>query len=454
MDEAINEIVRIEVSADQMSATVTFDGPLNGGEPLSRAQLVKEIEKSGIKKGIDKKVLGEILSDRQPGKKYLLAAGLKPGAGKNGEIILNFDASKQGFKPVTLADGSVDFKNLDNITMTKKGELVATMVEPRSGKDGYDVYGEVLPGKEGKPVALPKGKGTAVSEDGTQLLADVDGRIIYAEGKVSISDVYEIKGDVGPATGNITFNGSVVVRGNVQTDFTIRATGNVEVYGIVEGAEIYAGGNVLATNGISGINKGMVQASGNVTCKSIQNATLDIKGDIFTEAIMHSNVKSMGKVEIGGQKGLLVGGTVKCHNGVSAKVVGSSMGTKTKVHIGGDNDYLTEYNGFLAEHQKISAEYQENLMHLESMMKRRKRQEQDGEMSESVRNSLLNTINTTNQMKSYIPIIFLHIGSNSTDEMEMAFMYNPATDEENVKTRILSQTLNCLRSRSYLIKIG
>ena len=400
--EKINESVRIEVSEDRMSAVIIFDGPQNEGAELPRAQLIKEIEKSGIKKGIDKKILGEILSGREPGKKYLLAAGMKPSVGKNGEIILNFDVSKQGFKPITLSDGSVDFKNLDNITMAKQGELVAKMIEPRIGADGYDVYGEVLPGKEGKPVVLPRGRGTVISEDGTQLLAEVDGRIIYAEGKVSISDMYEIKGDVGPATGNITFNGSVVVRGNVQTEFVIRATGNVEVYGIIEGAEVYAGGNVLATNGISGVNKGIVQASGNVTSKSIQNATLDVKGDIFAEAIMHSNIKSTGKVEIGGQKGLLVGGELKCHNGVLAKVVGSSMGTKTRVHIGGDNDYVAEYNRYLAEHQKITIEFQENLHHLETMMKRRKRQEDSQEMSESVRNSLLNTINNTNQMKAQL----------------------------------------------------
>lgn len=398
---AINERISIKLVDDNMRAVVTFEPAGPGGEALTREQIIKAIEKSGIKKGIDKKVLGQMLSAHKSEDTYILAMGLQPGAGRDGKVNLSFDPSKQGFKPVILPDGSADMKNLDSMTLVEKWDVVADLIEPQTGTDGYDVLGKVLPGTAGKPVVLPKGKGTIISEDGTQLLADTHGRIIYTEGKVNISDVHEIKGDVGPATGNITFNGTVVVRGNVQTDFTIRATGDVEVHGVIEGAEIYAGGNVLATHGISGVEQGVVQANGNLTCKSIQNANLEIKGDVFAEVIMHSELKVKGKVEVGGQKGLLVGGTLKSRQGVVAKVVGSRMGTKTRIHIGGDNDYLSQYNEYLSEHKKVSLEYQENLVHLENMMKQRKAQEAGGRaVSEKIRNSLLNTINNTNQLKS------------------------------------------------------
>ena len=406
--ESINERIIIEITENKMNAFVMFEAPINSGRELTRNEIIKEIEKNQIKKGLDKRVLAEILSKRAYGKKYLLAAGMKAGIGKNGEVITNFDISKQSFKPVLKQDGTVDFKNLDNITLAKKGEVIAELVPPTKGEDGYNVPGEVLEGKEGKPTPMPKGKGTVLSEDGTKLLAETDGRIIYAEGKISISEVYEIKGDVGNATGNINFNGSVVVRGNVTTDFSVRATGNIEVFGIVEGAEMYAGGNILVSNGISGVNKAIVQANGNITSKSIQNATIDAKGDVFAEAIMHSNVKSMGKVEIGGQKGLLVGGKIQCHNGILAKVIGSYMGTKTEIHIGGDSDFLGEYNDYLNEYNEIKVKYKENIEHLELMMKKRKK-EQSGETSENVRNSLLNTINTTNEMKTQMDALKLKI---------------------------------------------
>ena len=53
--------------------------------------------------------------------------------------------------------------------------------------------------------------------------------------------VLEISGDVGPATGNINFVGSMV-KGNVKSGFVITADGDVEVYGIVEAAKVEAGG--------------------------------------------------------------------------------------------------------------------------------------------------------------------------------------------------------------------
>ena len=397
--DSIKERITIEITENLMSAFVTFEAPFNDGDQLTRNEIIKEIEKYQIKKGINKSVLAEILSKRAYGKKYLLAAGLKAGMGKNGEVVTNFDISKQSFKPVLKQDGTVDYKNLDNITLAKKGEVIAELIPPTKGEDGYNVNGEVLEGKEGKPVQMPKGKGTSVSEDGRNLLAEIDGRIIYADGKISISEVYEIRGDVGPATGNINFNGSVIVRGNVTTDFSIHATGNIEVFGIVEGAEMYAGGNILVSNGISGVTKAIINANGNITSKSIQNATLEAKGDIFSEAIMHSTIKSYGRVEIGGSKGLLVGGKVQCYNGLHAKVVGSYMGTKTEIHIGGDSDYLSEYNEMLNEHSKINTKYKENIEHLDKMMKKRKK---DQESEANVNNSLLNTINTTNSMKAQL----------------------------------------------------
>ena len=412
MDDAnkVTEKIMVEVSSDQMSAFVTFEGPQNGGDKLGRNEIIKELEKFHIKKGIDKMVLAEVFSSsKMYGKKYLLASGKRAGTGKNGEVNLKFDVSNQGLKPVMKEDGTVDYKNLDNITLAKAGEVIAELVLPTKGEDGYTVQGEVIEGKEGKAVQLMRGKGTMISEDGMQLLAENNGRIIYADGKISISDVYEIKGDVGSATGNINFNGSVVVRGNVTTDFSIRATGNIEVFGIIEGAEIYAGGNVLVSKGISGVNKGLIQANGNVTSKSIQNAIIEAKGDVFAEAIMHSQVKTMGKIEVGGTKGLLVGGKIQCHNGVYAKVIGSPMGTKTEIHIGGDSNYLEEYNSTIAELHKLEENYKENLLHLDKMVQRRKKDERQGQENElskasalHARNSLLNTINTTNTMKEHI----------------------------------------------------
>jgi len=393
---SVNEKITVEITPDKMYAYVIFDAPVQEGRRLTHQEIIKEIERHNIKKGLNKKTLATILQDRQAGHRYLLASGLEAKVGEAGKVVPTFDISKQSFKPILQNDGTVDYKNLDNVTLTKAGEVIAELIPPSVGDDGYNIPGDVLPGKEGKAVLLPKGKGTRVSEDGMQLIAETNGRIIYVDGKITVSDLYEVSEDVGPGTGNINFNGSVVVRGNIVTGFSVKATGNVEVFGVVEGAEVFSGGNILISKGVAGLDKAFLQASGNITCKIIQNATVEARGDIFAEAIMHSKAKAQGRIEISGKKGLLVGGRTHAVSGIKAKTIGSYMGTKTDVHIGGDTDYLAEYNLKLSEYTKTKTLYEENLQYLDAMLK----QKEAGVNMAGMRNSLLNTINTTKTLKS------------------------------------------------------
>ena len=71
--------------------------------------------------------------------------------------------------------------------------------------------------------------------------------------------------NVDNSTGNLRFNGDVVVKGFVQEGFEIHSTGNVRIEGSVEGASIYADGSILLVNGINGMGRGILQAGKEVT---------------------------------------------------------------------------------------------------------------------------------------------------------------------------------------------
>lgn len=51
---------------------------------------------------------------------------------------------------------------------------------------------------------------------------------------------------------------------------------------------------------------------------------------------MHSDIKCGGKLELGGKKGLLVGGVARVGHEVEAKVIGSVMSTVTVLEVGID----------------------------------------------------------------------------------------------------------------------
>ena len=80
--------------------------------------------------------------------------------------------------------------------------------------------------------------------------ASSEGKITYSkpDHQLMVTPIYIIDGNVDNATGDIRFNGDVLVKGNVFANTTIRATGNITVEGHVEIATLHAGKNVILKN--------------------------------------------------------------------------------------------------------------------------------------------------------------------------------------------------------------
>ncbi len=88
------------------------------------------------------------------------------------------------------------------------------------------------------------GINTAVSGD--NLISQINGDILFADGKINVVPVYFVNGDVSLETGSIVFNGSVVVNGSVNRNFQVKASGNVYIHGAIdEGAVVDAEGEVV-----------------------------------------------------------------------------------------------------------------------------------------------------------------------------------------------------------------
>ena len=84
------------------------------------------------------------------------------------------------------------------------------------------------------------------------MLAAVAGHATLVLETVTVSAVYYVRGEVGPATGNIEFVRSVDISGDVLPGYRVTAGGDVEIQGSVESAEIEAAGNVSVRYGIRG----------------------------------------------------------------------------------------------------------------------------------------------------------------------------------------------------------
>lgn len=175
--------------------------------------------------------------------------------GTDGRVMLTVDLEEDR-KPLEKADGKVDYKDLVRLRNVLKGKLIAKIIPAQPGKLGMTVTGDELAFKAGKEAHFKIGKNVLIDNDGTSMYAAIDGLVTLTDnGKINVFPVYEVNGDVDYSTGNIDFVGTVVIRGNVLSGFTVKSAGDIRVVGGVEGAELISGGSIEITGGIIGYNK-------------------------------------------------------------------------------------------------------------------------------------------------------------------------------------------------------
>ncbi len=337
----VNASAIVTISPEKMKGFVTFTPPDNG-RMLTIEEVLDTLTRNGVIYGINKTNLETIIKYPVYNEMICVAEGTPPVNGQNGKVEFHFDTKRES-KPTILEDGRVDFRELNLIQSAEKGQTLCTLIPPVPGKPGKTVSGTDITALDGKPVALPRGRNVVASEDGTRLIANVSGQISYIDGKVSVFATYEVQADVDNSTGNINFIGNVSVRGNVLSGFVVEAGGNVEVMGVVEGAIIKAGGDIILRRGMQGMGKGVLVSGGDIIARYIENSNVEARNDIKAEAIMHSNIKCGNKLELSGRKGLLVGGSCKVGKEITAKVIGSHLATITDIEVGVDPTIRERY---------------------------------------------------------------------------------------------------------------
>lgn len=332
----INEKYRLEVSTDLMSATVRFFPPSETGARLTLNEVLNDLRYRNIFSGVQMQVLQDhFMSWDFFCTDLVIAKGRDPkhGADDRIEYLFNTDIHAQ---PEEREDGTVDYYHLNMINHCKKGDVLARIIRGGKGEPGVNIQGKQIPPREQKHLALKYGKNIQLSEDKMSIVSLVDGHVMLVDNEsVFVSDIYEVE-NVDTSTGNIDYSGSVQINGNVSSNFAVNASGNVIINGVVEGAQISAGGNIVIARGMNGMAKGSLKAGGNVISKFIENATVDAGGYINTGSILHSNVNAGTEIVVTGRKGFITGGHVQAGSQITVKTLGAVMGASTVVEVGVD----------------------------------------------------------------------------------------------------------------------
>ena len=349
----VNEETSVRVSDDGMKAIFRFYPPAGGGTMVDKNEVLGDLKANKIKAPLDEAAFDDFLTDRQYCKSYVLAVGTEPEEGTDGRIeyLFNTDPS---MKPTVNSDGSVDFFHLNTVTVCGKDQIVAELIPAVQGKDGYDVYGQRIAPRQVSEVKFNHGPNLHVSDDGLQLISDIDGHIDLIEGKVFVSGVLELE-NVDTSTGNIeNYEGNLLIKGNVITGFKVQATGDIEIKGVVEGAEVEAGGQITVVRGVNGMERGFLKAGKNVVVKYIENATVEAGQNVNTECIINSKVIAGNGIYVDGKKGFISGGNVRALKEIDAKIIGSDMGGDTVLEVGVDPQVKERRSNLMKENDRLT----------------------------------------------------------------------------------------------------
>lgn len=379
-------------SADKMNAYIRAQDYRRGKDAdnqISTDVIYDLLKEKSVTYGIDEAGIVQYCKGTAFYKDFQVATGLRPVKGEDGSIEYFFTLDLRSV-PTENDDGTVNFKELGLVRNVNSGDVLCKITPETEGTDGIDVFGNPVKATPGKPAVINTGKGVEVSEDGLEIIAINNGMIELNNGVLEVKEVYTIAGDVGPATGNIRFNGAVVVMGSVLSDYAIYANGDIVVNGYVEASILNATGNIVIKNGINGMKKGFLKADGNVTVKFAEMARVVAGENFYCDYCINCDVRAVDSIIGKGKRASLLGGNYIAGNVIEANTMGSDLNIPMDVQIIPNwqniRNLKTKPEERIRENNEIMSQYEEafsKLKHSYDLL--------DGEITRASRKNSMDT---------------------------------------------------------------
>ena len=208
---------------------------------VERSEISILLLKNRVRFGVKEEVIDKIIKNNQSGN-YLIAEGK--------EVVKGEDAK---IEPLEKEERSLN-RNFNYITSFSIGEVVAEKIPPVPGENGMNVQKEKIKSPPVKDYQLKAGRGIKLIEDNIKAVALEAGRPKIKKEKdsfvVSIVPQYVINGDVDKKTGNIKYEGDLIVQGGIFDYFDVRVGNNLQVKKSIAGCKASVDGDVLVKENI------------------------------------------------------------------------------------------------------------------------------------------------------------------------------------------------------------
>jgi hypothetical protein len=333
-EEAVD--VRFNLSDDFLTVTMECDAAY-----LAQEEVLKDIERRLAEMKVKPEYivpdLDQIIRDQRNGDSAVItidvAQGVAPILPVEGEIKWERDFLTKDYH-IDPETNCIDFRRFSAVQAVDKGDLLATIIAPKSGKDGESVIGKPIPVAKPKRISLRAGRNVSWNEGALTFRSTIAGHFRLVGNTIHVEDVYQKSGDVDSSSGNIDHKGTLIIGGSVQPGFEIRATGSIEVKGSTGPCNIECGDKLTIKQGMTGGTGSTIKSESDVSAKFICQAQIESGGSVMAvNEIVQSEIQCCGQVVC---KGRIVGGQTQAGQSIIVNECGCKGGTATVVTAGVD----------------------------------------------------------------------------------------------------------------------
>jgi len=322
---------------------------------LNTADLKKFLKQEKIVYGIVSDEQLQLFIDKKINRisPWLVAQGSEPSEPTHGKIKYLFDTNP--LKPIhpdnSDADDRIDYKERGELPYIEKSTLIAERVPGIPGKHGKDIYGKRIDAKKAQHATIRCGGGAELSEDKRLVHARISGMPVLTKERHERVDVvpqFYVNGDVNMKTGNIRFNGPVVVKGTVQSGFKIRCA-SLDAKELFR-ADVQSEGDITIQNGVVGAK---IACQGEFKAKFVKGSSIFCEQDItVTNGIVDSNIETRSKCIV--KKNKILTSTIIALKEIVTLDLGSKSSPGCQLTIGTDPLLYKEMEQLKAENQSLA----------------------------------------------------------------------------------------------------
>ncbi len=348
--------ISIEISKDEMHATITAMAPAMSGADISADQIMRGLKSQGIVAGFAEDKIQEFVDNPVYNIPYEVASAVLPENGHDSYISYNFETDTAKIRAQETESGQIDFKELNRIQNVVTGQALAVRVAATRGRGGKTLFGHYLEAKNGKEIPVALGRNVKFDADGVTIVAETDGQVMLEGGKITVEPVLTLDA-VNIKTGNITFLGTVIIKGSVEDGFDIKAEGDIDIGGTVGISHIESGGNIVVRAGVFGKDEGSIKAGKSLWAKFLQAVKVEAEENVIvSDSIINCDVSVMKNIVLYGKKAQITGGNLFATEEICAKSIGSGGGVETVLSVGIDPRAKKRLDGLQASQGELVKE--------------------------------------------------------------------------------------------------